>query len=34
VNDYPFVDATCVLRQFGRPQGASRALLAYLAAGE
>lgn len=33
-NDYPFVDATRVLHQFGRPPDAARALLAYLAAGD
>jgi len=33
-NDYPFIDATCVLSHFGRPPEAGRALLAYLAVGE
>lgn len=34
VNDYPFVDASCVLREFGQPPYSARALLAYLAAGD
>jgi REP element-mobilizing transposase RayT len=33
-NDYPFVNASRVLSQFGRPPEASRRLLAYLAAGD
>jgi putative transposase len=33
-NNFPFVDATCVLSQFGRPPHSLRALLTYLAAGE
>lgn len=32
-DDYGFVDATCVLQQFGRLPDAALALLAYLAAG-
>ena len=34
VDDFPFVDASCILGRFGRPPGAARALLAYLAVGE
>jgi putative transposase len=32
--DFPFVDATRVLREFGQPPHAAAALLAYLAVGE
>jgi putative transposase len=33
-DDFPFVNASSVLDQFGRPPHAARALLTYLAAGE
>jgi putative transposase len=33
-NHFPFVDASSVLHLFGRPENATTALLAYLAAGE